>query len=235
MIAATRLRKRFGAAVVLDDLSLSVGSGECVALLGPNGAGKTTLLRILATLSRPSSGSLAIGGIDALARPEAARPLIGMVGHGSGVYEDLTAIENLRFWTALSGQDASPTRLRGALQEVGLEAVAAERARTFSAGMKRRLALARVVLARPRLLLLDEPMTGLDRQGRKWLEALVLGLRTGGTAVVFATHNLGSGLDLASRVAILSEGRLAMDRPAQELSGEDVRAMYDSVTEGAGA
>jgi heme ABC exporter ATP-binding subunit CcmA len=235
MIAATRLRKRFGAAVVLDDLSLSVGSGECVALLGPNGAGKTTLLRILATLSRPSSGSLAIGGIDALARPEAARPLIGMVGHGSGVYEDLTAIENLRFWTALSGQDASPIRLRGALQEVGLEAVAAERARTFSAGMKRRLALARVVLARPRLLLLDEPMTGLDRQGRKWLEALVLGLRTGGTAVVFATHNLGSGLDLASRVAILSEGRLAMDRPAQELSGEDVRAMYDSVTEGAGA
>lgn len=234
MIAATRLCKRFGAAVVLDDLSLSVGSGECVALLGPNGAGKTTLLRILATLSRPSGGSLAIGGIDALARPEAARPLIGMVGHGSCVYEDLTAIENLRFWTALSGQDASPIRLRGALQEVGLEGVAAERARTFSAGMKRRLALARVVLARPRLLLLDEPITGLDRQGRKWLEALVLGLRTGGTAVVFATHNLGSGLDLASRVAILSEGRLAMDRPAQELSGEELRAMYDSVTEGAG-
>jgi heme exporter protein A len=235
MITATRLRKRFGAALVLDDLSLTVGSGECVALLGPNGAGKTTLLRILATLLRPSAGSLAIGGIDALARPEAARPLIGMVGHGSWVYEDLTAIENLRFWTTLSGQDASPARLRGALHEVGLDGVAAERARTFSAGMKRRLALARVVLARPRLLLLDEPITGLDRQGRKWIEALVLGLRAGGTAVVFATHNLGSGLDLASRVAILSEGRVAVDRPAQELSGENLRTMYDSVTEGAGA
>ena len=233
MVAASGLRKRFGASLVLDDLSLAVGPGECVALLGPNGAGKTTLLRILATLLRPSAGSLCIGGVDALARPESARPLIGMLGHGSYVYEDLTAFENLRFWAVLSGQDASAPRLRAALEAVSLDALAGDRTRNFSAGMKRRLGLARVLLGRPRLLLLDEPFTGLDRQGRKWVQHVLQGLREGGAAVVVATHSLGSGLELASRVAILSGGRLAVDCPAPELSSDDLRDLYDRLTDGA--
>jgi heme ABC exporter ATP-binding subunit CcmA len=233
MVAAHGLRKRFGASLVLDELSIAVGPGECVALLGPNGSGKTTLLRILATLLRPTAGSLRIGGVDAVARPESARPLIGMVGHGSYVYEDLTALENLRFWATLSGQDAAPARLRAALEAVHLEAVAGERARTFSAGMKRRLALARVLLGRPPLLLLDEPFTGLDRQGRKWLQQLIISLRDDGAAIVFATHSLGGGLELASRVAILADGRLAVDRPAPELSADDLRDLYDSLVDGA--
>jgi heme exporter protein A len=232
MVAASGLRKRFGSALVLDDLNLAVRPGECVALLGGNGAGKTTLLRILATLLRPTAGSLRIGGVDALSRPEAARPFISMVGHGSYIYEDLTALENLRFWAALAGQDSTPARLRAALEAVSLDAVAGERARTFSAGMKRRLGLARVLLARPQLLLLDEPFNGLDRQGRKWLQQLVMGLRDTGTAIVFATHSLGSGLELATRVAILAAGRLAVDRSAQELSGEHLRDLYDSLVEG---
>src|SRR5262245_60348687 len=234
MVTATGLSKRFGPVLVLDDLSLAMEPGECVALLGPNGAGKATLLRILATLVRPTSGSLTIAGVDALASPEAARPLIGMIGHGSHVYEDLTAIENLRFWAVLGGLDTSPGRLANALREAGLDGVASERTRTFSAGMKRRLGLARLLLRRPDVLLLDEPITGLDRHGRAWLQELVLGLRNRGTAVLLATHSLGSGLELASRVAILSEGRLALDRPVGDLSDDELRKLYDSVVEGTG-
>jgi heme ABC exporter ATP-binding subunit CcmA len=233
MVAATGLRKRFGASLVLDDLSLAVGPGECVALLGPNGSGKSTLLRILATVLRPTAGSLFIGGVDALARPESARPLIGMLGHGSYVYDDLTALENLRFWAVLSGQDASAPRLGAALEAVNLDGVAGERARTFSAGMKRRLGLARVLLGRPPLLLLDEPFTGLDRQGRKWAQDVLQELRDRGAAILLATHSLGTGLELASRVAILSGGRLAVDCPAEQLSGDDLRDLYDRLTDGA--
>ncbi|MGH7365420.1 MAG: ATP-binding cassette domain-containing protein, partial [Candidatus Rokuibacteriota bacterium] len=98
MIAARELRKTYGSSSVIDGVSFELGAGQCLALLGPNGAGKTTLLRILATLLRPTGGSLQIGGADALREPERARALIGMLAHGSYVYEDLTARENLRFW-----------------------------------------------------------------------------------------------------------------------------------------
>src|SRR5262249_54967276 len=143
MIAASHLRKSYGPNVVLGDISLQLGAGQCLALLGPNGSGKTTLLRILATLLRPTSGTILIGGLDAVREPGAVRALIGMVGHGSYLYPDLTALENLRFWTVMGNGDAEHGRLVAALQQVELEGAAHERVRTFSAGMKRRLALAR--------------------------------------------------------------------------------------------
>src|SRR5262249_36756074 len=101
MIAARRIRKSFGPTPVLEDVSLDLGPSQCLALLGSNGAGKTTLLRILATLSRPSGGELTVAGVDALEHPEAVRARIGVVAHGAYVYEDLSALENLRFWTVL--------------------------------------------------------------------------------------------------------------------------------------
>jgi ABC-type multidrug transport system ATPase subunit len=158
-----------------------------------------------------------------------------MVGHGSYVYEDLTALENLRFWATMGGLDASGGRLRWALQQVELEAVAGERARTFSAGMKRRLTLARVLLGRARLLLLDEPLSGLDRRGQKWLGEFLLSFRASGGAVVMATHSFSSGLMICDRLAILAGGRLVLDRPRADLSHEEVRQLYDSLTEGDGA
>jgi heme ABC exporter ATP-binding subunit CcmA len=175
MIAARELRKTYGSNSVIDGVSFELGAGQCLALLGPNGAGKTTLLRILATLLRPTTGALAIGGTDALREPERARALIGMVAHGSYVYEDLTARENLRFWETMRGGDPATPRLDAALAQVELDGVADERVRTFSAGMKRRLGLARVLLGQARLLLLDEPFTGLDRRGRKWVNEFLLG------------------------------------------------------------
>jgi len=234
MISASKIRKSYGPAVVLDEVSLAVGGAECVVLLGPNGAGKTTLLRILATLLRPGAGALTVNGVDAVRNPGEARRVIGMVGHGSYVYEDLTALENLRFWAVMRGAVASRARLSAALEEVGLDDVADERARTFSAGMKRRLALARVILSEPRALLLDEPFTGLDARGRKWLSEFLRAFKAGGGAVVMATHSFGIGLEIADRVAILTGGQLVVDRPSAALSAADLDELYSSLTEGDG-
>jgi heme ABC exporter ATP-binding subunit CcmA len=229
MIAASHLRKSYGSTAVLEDVSFALAAGQCLALLGPNGAGKTTILRILATLLRPTSGTLALAGVDALKEPEAARALIGVVAHGSYIYEDLSALENLRFWTVMAGGDASSERLRAALRQVELDGVADERARTFSAGMKRRLALARVVLSRARLLFLDEPFTGLDQQGRKWLNEFVLDFKASGGAVVIATHSFATGLGAADRVAILAGGRILADQPCADLPWEAIRGLYESL------
>jgi heme ABC exporter ATP-binding subunit CcmA len=232
MIAAQDLRKAYGPILVLDGISLALPRGQCLALLGPNGAGKTTLLRLLATLQRPTSGALTIDGVDALRDPDRVRPLLGVVAHGSYVYEDLTARENLRFWETLRGGDPSPARLSAALAQVELDGVAGERVRTFSAGMKRRLGLARVLLAKARLLLLDEPFTGLDRRGQKWVNEFLLAFKAAGGTAVVATHSLGGSLAVADRVAILAQGRLLLDRRAADLSPEALHRLYESLTEG---
>ena len=231
MIAAQDLRKTYGSNIVIDGVSFALGGGQCLALLGPNGAGKTTLLRILGTLLRPTSGSLQVGGVDALREPEPVRALLGMVAHGSYVYEDLTARENLRFWEIMRGGDVAPARLAAALVQVELDGVADERVRTFSAGMKRRLGLARVLLSQARVLLLDEPFTGLDRRGRKWVSEFLLGFKAGGGTAVVATHSFGGGLGVADRVGILVEGRLLVDRPAADLSSPELHRLYESLTE----
>ncbi|MFI5373976.1 MAG: heme ABC exporter ATP-binding protein CcmA [Candidatus Rokuibacteriota bacterium] len=235
MIAARDLRRAYGPTLVLDGVSFTLGEGQCLALLGPNGAGKTTLLRLLATLLRPTSGSLQVSGIDAVREPDRVRPLLGVVAHGSYVYEDLTARENLRFWETMRGGDASPVRLAAALAQVELDAVAEERVRTFSAGMKRRLGLARVLLARARVLLLDEPFTGLDRRGQKWVNEFLLAFKAAGGTAVLATHSLGSGLAVADRIGILGQGRLLLDRPAADLSSDELHRLYESLTEAAEA
>jgi heme ABC exporter ATP-binding subunit CcmA len=235
MIQAQHLRKIYGATRVLDDVSFELSAGQGLTLLGSNGAGKTTLLRILATLLRPTSGALRVAGVDPGRDPETARAAIGMVGHGAWVYEDLTALENLRFWAVMGGQAAGPATLRAALEAVELGAAAEQRARTFSAGMKRRLALARVLLGRSRLLLLDEPFTGLDRAGRKWLAEFLLGFRSRGGAFVVATHSFDAGLGVGDRVAILSGGRIVLDRPAAELGREDLHRLYDDLALGPGS
>lgn len=234
MIQARHLRKTYGPTAVLEDVSLLLGAGQGLTLLGPNGTGKTTLLKIVATLLRPTSGSLHIAGTDAVKEPDAVRAAIDMVGHGSWVYEDLSALENLRFWAVMGGHDAGRGRLHAALEQVELDASADRRVRTFSAGMKRRLALARVLLGRSRLLLLDEPFTGLDRAGRKWLGEFLLSFKARGGALIVATHSFDAGVGVADRVAILSGGRIVLDRPAAELSLEDLRRLYDELAMGPG-
>jgi len=231
LLVVTGLRRSFGATPVLNEVSFALGAGACLALLGANGAGKTTLLKIVATLLRPSGGRVWVDGLDAQREPEAIRCRVGLLAHGSYLYEDLTALENLRFWATLAGLDAHPHRLRAALARVELEAVADERARTFSAGMKRRLALARILLGTPALLLLDEPFDGLDQRGKKWLEEFLLAFKAAGGAVLLATHSFGRGLGIADRVAILAAGRIVLDRQRADLDLDELHRLYTLHTE----
>jgi len=226
IIRVTDVRKVFGPVPVLDGVSLEVRGGEAVALLGANGAGKTTLLKILATLLRPTRGTATVAGHDVVREPEAVRRLIGVVAHGAWVYDDLTARENLRFWATLGGLATGPDDVAGALAGVGLERAADARVRTFSAGMKRRLSLARVMLGRPRVLLLDEPFAGLDQRAKKWLEGRLEAFKAAGAALLMVTHSFGRELGVADRLAVLAAGRIALDTARGALGPDDVQRLY---------
>ena len=226
LVRVVNLGKRFGAVIVLDSVSLEVRGGEALALLGANGAGKTTLLRIVATLLRPSRGQATVAGFDCVKDAERVRPLIAFVGHGSHLYEDLTARENLRFWTALTSQPTGSDAIEGALAAVDLDRTDDERVRTFSAGMKRRLSLARLLLGRPRVLLLDEPFASLDQRAKKWLAEHLLAFKAAGGAIVMTTHSFGRELEVADRVAILADGRVALDAPRADLAPDELPRLY---------
>jgi heme ABC exporter ATP-binding subunit CcmA len=231
LIRLAGLVRVFGATRVLGGVTLDVGAGEAVALLGPNGSGKTTLLKIVATLLRPTRGTASVAGHDCVREAEAVRAIIGVVAHGVHVYDDLTARENLTFWTRLAGLPADRDTLAHALAEVELDRHADTRVRTFSAGMKRRLALARVGLGRPRVLLLDEPFAGLDARARKWLEGRLETFKSTGGALLMATHSFGRELGTADRLAILAGGRIALDTPRAALGADDIQRLYVAHTE----
>ena len=154
-IEADAVARRFGARWVLRGVSLRLAPGEVVGLLGANGSGKSTLLRMLATLLRPNAGAARVYGHDVVKEADDVRRHVGFLAHTPGLYDDLSAHENLVFAAAMLG--IAPAAIEGILQRVGLAAVGRERVRGFSAGMQRRLAIARLLLARPRVLLLDEP------------------------------------------------------------------------------
>ncbi|HSF02614.1 MAG TPA: heme ABC exporter ATP-binding protein CcmA [Solirubrobacterales bacterium] len=231
MIEAAGLTKIYGSVTALDGVDLSVPGRTILTVLGPNGSGKTTLLRLLATLTRPTSGRGRIAGHDLVRDRAMVRRAIGLIGHGTQLYPDLTALENLAFAAALGGHRPPRSRLLGALARLGLEAQADLRVRDLSSGMQRRVALARVVLREPSVLLLDEPFTGLDQESlKRWTEYLHA-FKAGGGAVVLVTHSLGRGLELADRVAILAGGRLAVDQPRGSLTPEGLRQLYVTATE----
>jgi heme ABC exporter ATP-binding subunit CcmA len=232
MIEVSRLTKVYGSQVALRDVTLGVPAGEVLTLLGHNGSGKTTLLRVLATLVRPTAGSARIGGHDVTGEREAVRRLLGVAGHGTQLYDDLTALENLAFAAVLDGRPAEPEALLAALARIGLEAQAATRVRALSSGMRRRVALARLMLRRPRVLLLDEPFAGLDQDGAKRLDEYIRGVTAEGGSAVVVTHNLGRGLDLADRVGILAGGRLAVSEPRGALTPDGLQRLYRAATEG---
>jgi heme ABC exporter ATP-binding subunit CcmA len=231
LVRVAGLVRVFGAQRVLDGVDLDVSAGEAVALLGRNGAGKTTLLKIIATLLRPTRGTTTVAGLDCVRQAEAVRAMLGVVAHGNYVYEELTARENLAFWLRLAGHPAARDRLDAALAEVELDRHADARVRTFSAGMRRRLSLARLTLARPRVLLLDEPFAGLDQRARKWLEGRLEAYKADGGALIMATHSFGRELGIADRLAVLAGGRVALDTPRAGLDQQDVQRLYLAHTE----
>jgi heme exporter protein A len=208
------LTKRYGYRPVLSDVDLCVKPGEFVVLFGPNGAGKSTLIRILCTLMKPSGGTAKVAGYDIADDPDGVRTHIGLIGHSSYLYEDLTAVENLRFYLRLHGVDASERRLADALHVTGLERAMSNRVRTFSTGMKKRLCIARIVAHPPRVLFLDEPYSGLDEDGMRMLNHFLLTLKTEGCTVFMVTHHREQGLATGDRALYLNAGKLGTEPPA---------------------
>jgi heme ABC exporter ATP-binding subunit CcmA len=193
----------------LTRVSFSCAGGEAVGLLGHNGAGKSTLLSIAATLLRPSSGEVRYGGVTAAEGGAAVRAALGLLGHDAQLYPELTAAENLTFFARLQGLPGAARRVEAALGEAGLAERADDLVSGFSRGMRQRLALERTLLHEPRLLLLDEPFTGLDQASIAALCGRLAALRRDGRLILLATHDLAIAEQVVTRAVILVNGRVA--------------------------
>ena len=205
---ACSLEKSFGEWPVLWDLDLSVPWGETLVLFGANGAGKTTLLRILATHVRADHGSVTVAGYNLSTRPEEVRRRIGVVGHRSLLYDDLTCRENLIYYGRLFGLKNYKPRVDEVLKMVRLSDRSDQRVRTLSNGMQKRVAIARAILHQPDVLLLDEPETGLDQESVSILGTLLSDWTDSGRSVIMTTHDLDLGLSWGQRAGILKGGKV---------------------------
>ena len=221
-----RVARRFGRRWALRGVSLDVAPGEVVALVGHNGSGKTTLLRVVSTALRPTLGSGAVFGHDLVQSADAVRSRVGVLGHAPGLYQDLSAQENLRFAMRMLGLGVDAGDIASALAAVGLSAEAGTRVRGFSAGMMRRLGLARLLLHPPALLLLDEPFASFDVDGIERINAFIAERRAAGGAVLVATHDPGKAEHLIDRVIRLEAGRIVgpVDSRADQRAEEDALA-----------
>ncbi len=208
--------RHFGRRRAVSRITFHASRGTVLGLLGPNGAGKSTLLAMLATLLRPSAGRIRYGIHDAGDDAAALRGAIGVLGHDLFLYPELTALENLEFFAALYGVASPRDAASAALREAGLADRAADLVSSFSRGMRQRVALERALIHRPRLLLLDEPFTGLDDASTAALAARLESLKRAGAIVIVATHDLDLADGMFDRAVFLREGRMldVIDRPS---------------------
>ena len=211
---------------VLRNVGLEVAAGTRLGLLGPNGAGKTTLIRLLAGLLRPIEGEVLLGGVPFDTDRQASRRAIGVVGHQSYLYPELTVAENLAFYARLYRVQGASARIDNVLRMVGLQGRRVDRVSTLSRGMTQRAALARAIVHDPSVLLLDEPDTGLDLEGLRVLEEIVHPPGGMGRTVVLSTHNLEHALGLCDRIVVLCDGRIVDDLPSIDLDASGLRDRY---------
>lgn len=216
--------RAYGRSFALHRVNLTLNQSTITALLGGNGAGKSTLLTILATIDRPTSGSLLYGSATLDQFRRRSRHRVGWVSHQTLIYEELTALENLTFFARMYGLDDIERRCVTWLKRVGLSQASDQLVRTFSRGMKQRLTIARALLSNPRLLLLDEPATGLDQRGIDLLRELLLELRDRGRIIVVVTHNIALAAALADQIVILRRGKVVLDRPRSKI--DDLAKTY---------
>ncbi|MCH7949735.1 MAG: ABC transporter ATP-binding protein [Candidatus Dadabacteria bacterium] len=230
-IQAEGLKKSFGNFDALRGVDLHVKRGEFMTLFGPNGAGKTTLIKLLATLTSPTSGTLSVYGYDVRKDVNNIRSVIGVISHDPYLYDNLSAFENIKFFGTLYGLDDVDNRARSVIKQVGLEKRMNDLVRTFSRGMKQRLTVARAIVHEPKILLLDEPYTGLDQHGAQIFGEMLSDLKSQRRTILMTTHNIDEGLDLSDRIGILAKGKIVLDCSKTEIERSGFKDLYISKVE----
>ncbi len=222
------LAKNYGHVEALRGLDMTVQRGTFLTIFGPNGAGKTTLLKVLATLTRPTQGTVLVNGNDVVRKARVVRQQIGVISHNTYLYPQLTALENLEFYARMYGLRDGREQAFALLSRLGLSSRMHDRVATYSRGMQQRLSIARALLHRPQVLLLDEPYTGLDQHAASVLAQVLRDLRDGDRTVIMTTHNIEEGLAGSDRAAILVSGRLVFEC---EVSDPDISRFRETYSE----
>jgi ABC-2 type transport system ATP-binding protein len=219
MIELKNLTKRFGHVIAVRELTLSVPEGEIFGFIGPNGAGKTTTLRLMGGVLLPTEGSVIIDGIDMAKEPEEAKKRIGFIPDRPFLYEKLTGMEFLRFTGDLYGMKnhSFQDRAREILKQFSLDHWADELIESYSHGMKQRLIISAALLHDPKVIIVDEPMVGLDPAGVRMMKAVFRSLAKGGTTIFMSTHTLGVAEDVCDRIGIIHRGILIAMGAIEEL------------------
>jgi heme exporter protein A len=214
MLHIDDLSRRYGRRWALIHVSTTLAAGQGCMLVGANGSGKSTLIKCLATALHPHQGRALLDGEDLWLQRARLRPKIAYLGHQAHVYGDLSATENLKVWADLGGYTPDISQL---LNRVGLDPTRHDAVRTFSAGMQRRIALARMLLKKPKLVLLDEPFTALDPTGRELMISVIAELKASGAAVLMATHHPAESAQVCERALALDAGKVKYDGPSDSL------------------
>lgn len=226
IIEARGLSKRFGRITALDNMNLQIREGEFLTVFGPNGAGKTTLIGILSSLVKATSGEILFQGKSVRENANRLRRSIGMIGHQSLLYGQLTADENLEFYGRMYGVDCLDERVEKVLEEVNLQHRANDLTGTFSRGMMQRLSIARAMIHQPSIYLLDEPYSGLDQHSGDKLRDMLSGLKTQRKTILMTTHDLERGFELSDRSVIIVNGRVEYDRKRENEDVSEIRRIY---------
>jgi heme exporter protein A len=229
-IAVRGLTKTFGSQRALRGIDLEVKAGESLVIFGPNGAGKTTLIKVLATIMNPSSGSIMIGGLDSRKNAEKVRRRIGVVSHQTFLYSNLTASENLEFYCRMYDVPAVRQRVKEVIAMVGMTSRLHDRVGTLSRGMQQRLSIARSLLHKPDIMLLDEPETGLDQQAIAIFREALQADGEEQCTVVLTSHNLERGLDMGERLLILNRGSIVFQGLTKLLDQAGLKEAYRQYT-----
>jgi heme ABC exporter ATP-binding subunit CcmA len=220
-IDASQLARRYGRRWALSGVTLHVPAATAVMIAGRNGAGKSTLLRVLATAIRPDRGTVTVGGFDVVRDRQDVRKLTALLSHQNYLYDSLTARENLA--VVADHLRVSRDRVMPLLEQVGLAARADDALSTFSAGMRKRLSFARVLLQEPRVVLLDEPYGALDPPGFALVDSVIAGLKAGGATILMATHQWERAATFCDTAVVLEQGKVFWQGPASEAMAHEVR------------
>ena len=234
LIQVSELVKKIGDKMILRNLHLDIAAGDTVAVLGPNGAGKSTLLKILASLSKPTSGEVVIDGLPMAKNVNKVRALLGFLPHASLLYEHFSPLENLVFFAKLYGVKDAEKRAKELVRQVGLSFFLHESVKGFSRGMTQRIAIARAIVHEPSILLLDEPHTGLDQLAIGILNDVVLAHRAAGKTTLIVTHDFKQAAALCNRAVIIQGGKVVDDFSIEKAlqSEEALVARYVDVVGG---